>query len=511
MAGNLTAFDIGESTLKMVQLAHGKIRRTFCLDMPEQLVSEGVIRYPDAMAEFLRHAIRQAGFGRGRAAVLLPEALVAVRNVELPLMTQAQLRYNLPFEFREYLTQEKGQYYYAVRPRTATQPGQMEMLASAAEKQTISQYREIFRQAGCRLVSAMAEEVAYEALLACGESRQMDCCIVDVGHRGVRVFFYRAGVFAGCRRIAHGLEELEQKLCGEKGLDPHVAHTYLRANYRNVCQGAEAGAWMEKISAEIMKAVQFYLSQNRGRALAGVYLTGGGGGLDGLRTMLSRLTGLEMLPLSDCFPEGIPEEAPWCYARCAGCALEDIRFPKTEKIPGNLVQRESQKKNMATLAAGSLMIAVVCTCVAKFGVMDQLALLDQAERTYKEVHESYVKMEQTLSGYSQLEARYRMYSRAWLEEESDSYIVERFQVLDLVDQCLRPWGQVHSVSVRGQEMVVTMSGESLEEIGTMLEQVRSQSIVSQGELTLASAGKEETGQLEFTLRILLKKAEEEEP
>lgn len=71
-------------------------------------VSGGEIVSMDAMADFIKEMAKENGISRGAAAVILPGTLVFTRNVTVPAMTDGQLLYNLPFEFKDYLTQEKN-------------------------------------------------------------------------------------------------------------------------------------------------------------------------------------------------------------------------------------------------------------------------------------------------------------------------------------------------------------------------------------------------------------------
>ena len=165
MAGTTTAFDIGESAVKIVTVSGGNVKKAACLELPDNLVSDGMVVYNDAMAETLRTAMSKGGISKGKAAVILPDRLVFARNVVVPPMTEAQLKYNLPFEFKDYLNQEKSRYYfdYSVQEivSEAGEPREMRLFACAALKETIEHYRTLFRLAGCKLVNAIPEEVAF--------------------------------------------------------------------------------------------------------------------------------------------------------------------------------------------------------------------------------------------------------------------------------------------------------------------------------------------------------------
>ena len=124
MNDKLVAFDIGESQVHLVYYANKQVKKAICAPLPDNLVANGEILSMDAMADFLKELAKQNGIPRAAAAVVLPDSLVFTRNVSVPLMTESQLAYNLPYEFKDYLTHEKSDYFfdYAVQERVVVEP-----------------------------------------------------------------------------------------------------------------------------------------------------------------------------------------------------------------------------------------------------------------------------------------------------------------------------------------------------------------------------------------------------
>ena len=191
--------------------------------------------------------------------------------------------------------------------------------------------------------------------------------------------------------------------------------------------------------------------------------------------------------------------------------------PGAMKLPGkttvNLAQKESQKKNILTLAIGAAAIVLVSGAVAKFGVIDQYARLDAAEAAYNLTHEQYVTSQNAVAEYPQVEKRYRTYSRKWMEDAaSDGLVtVDRVDVLNLMERYLRSVGTVNSLSVSGATMVVTMSDMTLSQISQMLAQVEAQPIVAAAALNVAATedAKLDNAILDFTLTIQLQPVQKE--
>lgn len=114
----------------------------------------------DALADFLKEKLRASGPIKKDAAVILPDSLVFCRNITVPPMTDAQLNYNLPFEFKDYLNQEKSRYYfdYAVQGTEKDESGEttgLRLFACATLKKTVEDYRAMFYRAGYKLKLAL--------------------------------------------------------------------------------------------------------------------------------------------------------------------------------------------------------------------------------------------------------------------------------------------------------------------------------------------------------------------
>lgn len=115
--GKIVGFEIGDHSVKLAYFAGNELKKAVCAELPDAMVSHGRILSMDAMADFLRDTARANGIPRAGAAVSLSLADAYTRDVTMPAMTEQQLSYNLPFEFHDFLTEEKSKYFfdYSVR------------------------------------------------------------------------------------------------------------------------------------------------------------------------------------------------------------------------------------------------------------------------------------------------------------------------------------------------------------------------------------------------------------
>lgn len=167
----IVGLDIGENSVKMAYFADRELKRTAKVELPDAMVSGGRILSMDAMADFLHDAAKGSGIPLTNAALVVPASEVYTRIITLPAMTEQQLFYNLPYEFRDFLTEEKSKYFfdYAVRRIVNDadgHPKEMELFACAILKTTVEGYRAMLHRAGFRLRVLTVTECAYGAYWA---------------------------------------------------------------------------------------------------------------------------------------------------------------------------------------------------------------------------------------------------------------------------------------------------------------------------------------------------------
>ena len=245
----IVGFDIGESSVKLVYFAGADLKKAVTAELPDNMVSGSRILSMDAMADFLRQTAKSNGIPLTHAALVLPSTEVFTRELVMPAMTEQQLLYNLPYEFRDYLTEEKNKYFFDYSMREVLrdesgQPTEMDLLACATLKGTVESYRTMLRRAGFRLRVLTPSECAYSAVLQAYYRRTQqeghDLCVVNLGHSATFLYIYRGGHFASRREIEVGMSDLEHLVADQCSVDVHVAHEYVRQNYNHVLESEQA-------------------------------------------------------------------------------------------------------------------------------------------------------------------------------------------------------------------------------------------------------------------------------
>lgn len=187
MAKTILGIDIGYDNLKLALVSGREVKTTISVPMPKNMVRDGRAVSAESMGELIRNTMKDYGIRANMAAYVLPNETVYVKTVSMPAMTADQLVYNLPFEFRDYITGEIRDYLfdYAMISEPEWEDldrssetkegeggeeeregrGRMELLAVSAPKADIEEARLILRKAGLKLVKAAPALCCYMGLI----------------------------------------------------------------------------------------------------------------------------------------------------------------------------------------------------------------------------------------------------------------------------------------------------------------------------------------------------------
>lgn len=342
MAKTILGVDIGSDSLKLALVSGKTVKKAVAVPMPHSLVKEGRVVSIDAMADLIRSAMRDNGLRCTEGALVLPNEVGFIRNVVMPRMTADQLAYNLPYEFRDYITDELKDYSFdyamysvaedakaskkkaskknqddsdglddddnmdsMLKAPDESAEGNMEILAAAVPSAMIEDTRTLFRKAGLKLVKLAPEVCSFIPLIRSIEdtgSTPGEYCILDLGYRSIRMYMFRGDRYIVTRLLETGLSTLDDVIAQEHNVDSHLAHTYLLTNYED-CQNKECcqNAYSD-IAVELMRAVNFYRFSNPDSQLNEIWLCGGGTMLTPLQQAITETLDLEVHQASELLP-----------------------------------------------------------------------------------------------------------------------------------------------------------------------------------------------------------------
>lgn len=312
MRGSILGIDIGASQLKLAVATKGVITHLVLEDMPENMMRNGRIIAYDAMGDFLKEQVKSHGISAKHCAIILPEEDVFLRSITMPYMKPEQLRVNLPFEFHDFISDDKSKYVYdyAFISERETEDGgrELELLGAAAQKELIASYKSMLKRAGLKLKIAIPRGMAYSNIIFHqiiknggdeGRDMEKEYCFVDLAHTSCRVTYFTGRKPMALRIIDYGLNMLDFAIAENNGVDVHIARTWKESNYNQVLESEACKGIYDTIAIEIMRAMNFYRFNNPDSIISSAFLCGGGGEIPLLVEAIKRHTELELLSIDN--------------------------------------------------------------------------------------------------------------------------------------------------------------------------------------------------------------------
>lgn len=284
MSKTYTGIEIGESTIKMIQISDGVTMKVAIETTPDNLVRDGHILSFEALGETLKGMAKANQMKCRNAVVVLPLDSCYLRRTNMPYMTTEQLRLNLPYEFRDYIHGDREEYIYdyAVVGQESDDAGEicsLELLIAAIKDELIEKYARTMHMTGFRLKTAVPEACVFRNIIREYERNPGEhpeaYCIVDLGHSTVRVHLYKGSIYETTRVIEYGGSSLDSLIAEELEVDIHIASSYKLKNFNNIQESEVCKDLYGKMIVEIFRSINFYNYNNPNSELKDVYFCGG--------------------------------------------------------------------------------------------------------------------------------------------------------------------------------------------------------------------------------------------
>ncbi len=353
----ILGIDIGYDSVKLALVSGKQVKKTAVASMPKRLMRDGRLASPEAMGELLAQTMKKNGIHCSSAAVAFSNEAVFVRNVTMPVMAAEQLSLNLPYEFRDYITEELKNYIFdyamlsdaaaalsantvktekkAEKPKkekknaleafesqsdkpaaaeaavesAGNSSANMELLAVAAPVSLMDETRLMLRKAGMKLTKAAPVVCAYTGLIRSMDPSKRpasgEYCFLDLGYQSIRMYMFKGEKHVVTRVLESGLAVVDAAVADAYNVDEHLAHTYVVNNFED-CQSKEICVnAFNNIAVELMRALNFYRFSNPESTLSDIWLCGGGAYISSLVSAIeSGLDGMKIHSAEELMPGG---------------------------------------------------------------------------------------------------------------------------------------------------------------------------------------------------------------
>ncbi len=290
----MVGINCSHGRLSLVYMRSGVIKKSVWVDVPENVVEHGEILSANLFSALISDTMRQNGIKTKKCAYVFPSTNIFVRNLTVPRMSEEQIRYNIPFEFRDFIQGELKDFVfdYAYRPPL---PGEeddgmtIKLLAVAIRRSRLEEIQDILKMSGLKLAKAVPDICAFENMLnsiADAEERRKERCFIDIGNSTSRMLIYKNGRYKLTHMVDIGERRIVGAIADEFNVDMHIAKTYLMQNYQDCCSLPACVNCYKDISIEILKGLNFYEISDMSARLNDVVLCGGGAMIEPLVAIL---------------------------------------------------------------------------------------------------------------------------------------------------------------------------------------------------------------------------------
>ena len=310
MAASYVGIGIGTSTLKLVYRTGSEVSAA-AVPLPENVVGEDGISAPQTLTTILSELRKSSKVKKHDAVMVLGDASAFFRHVTLPPMSDAELKINLPYEFRDYIDEDPDSYVYdyavdEIPLNEEGEPERLELYASAASRALIDERVQIARKAGFRLRAVIPAQMAYmrlvtERLKTEPEDSNRSQVFVDIGNISVAVHLLHGNKFRASKTIDFGCRDLDMTIADLKGVDRHVASTYKQSNFEGVLDLPECEAVYDRLCFEISKVINFYSFSNQ-EEIERMFVLGGGSEIPQLMDVMRRSFDIPLESVSAIMP-----------------------------------------------------------------------------------------------------------------------------------------------------------------------------------------------------------------
>ena len=315
MAKNVLGIEFGSSRLKIAEVKGDRVVRFVKEDMPENIIQGGEIISWDALSDFLGQVIKKNKFGTKNVALVIPDGLTYTRRLSVPIMTEKQLKVNLPYEFHDFISDDKEAYIYdfavvGIEQDENDNDTGLDILAVAVSKELMSNYIELFKRLRMKLVMAAPSCLSFGALMRHIEPElaTRDFAILDLGYSATRINIFSDGIFDTTRSIEIGCQALARKVAEQLGCDEHIGALYLAQNTNDIMDTEIMRDVCSDIAVDVMRAVNYYSYEKRDNTLESIYVCGGGAMIPQLLEELRDNVPLEIVPLAELADENVDED-----------------------------------------------------------------------------------------------------------------------------------------------------------------------------------------------------------
>ena len=142
----------------------------------------------------------------------------------------------------------------------------------------------------------------------------------------------------------------------------------------------------------------------------------------------------------------------------------------------NLATQGEKKMNVGLAIPSIVLIVVIAAVFSKFLVIDRFAEVTAAQKVVFDLQTRLDQGYAELADFDDLSELYAHYTYSGFTAEELNR-TDRVDILNLIRNMVLPYAEVNSWSVTGNQLTINMTGESLQQINLIVQQLEQQDLV----------------------------------
>jgi type IV pilus assembly protein PilM len=302
----MIGLDISSSSVKLVELSQAStgeyvLERFASESFEKGWIADGQIEKFDEVAEAVRKVITKSGSKIKQVAMAMPQSAVITKKIMLPaglreeemeLQVEAEANQYIPFSLDEVSLD------FCVIGPSATSAGDVDVLIAASRKDRVQDRQALAEAAGLKPaildIESHASRLAMQRLVAAlpGEGKDALVALFEIGADNTSLKVLRDNELLYDRDQAFGGAQLTQLISRQYGFSFEEAETKkLSGDLPEDFQGTILAPFVDSLSQEIGRALQYFFTSTPHHKVHYVMLAGGTAALPGLKERVTDLTG----------------------------------------------------------------------------------------------------------------------------------------------------------------------------------------------------------------------------
>lgn len=314
--------DIGTTTLKAVWLEEKSgffLKAASVLPTsPKGMMSESPLD-EEEMAQAIKKIAVQAKIESKFVNVALPESQVYTKVLEMPILSDRELRSAIYWEAEQYipipLQNITLTWSVLYKPNKPSPGDKMQVLMVGAPTMLVSKYQKIISMANFTISSMETEILSVLRSLVLGENFP-PTFIINIGSLSTSFAIVRNNIMVFTYSISVGGAAISQAIAGDFNMTSQQAEVYKRTyGVSNQVLGGKIGQATEPILnnviVEVKKSLAFYSQKYRDLPIRQIVLAGGSANLPGIDSYFANNCGIETVvanPWKILAPQPVPKD-----------------------------------------------------------------------------------------------------------------------------------------------------------------------------------------------------------